>query len=102
MVGNVKRCDEEHVLRRMSEAPCSIKKETDGRQKQGGRDMESVGLKEEDVLDRTKWKNDIHNHSGDPRKARGDEEEKKMKVLEQYWITAPKEPISWDAYEQYI
>ena len=31
------------------------------------RDMESVGLKEEDALDRTKWKNDIHNHSGDPR-----------------------------------
>ena len=23
------------------------------------RDMETVGLKEEDVLDRTKWKNDI-------------------------------------------
>ena len=31
------------------------------------RDMESVGLKEEDVPDRTKWKNDIHNHSDDPR-----------------------------------
>ena len=29
------------------------------------RDMESVGLKEEDAQDRTKWKNDIHNHSGD-------------------------------------
>ena len=27
--------------------------------------MESVGLKEEDVLDRTKWNNDIRNHSGD-------------------------------------
>ena len=26
-----------------------------------------VGLKEEDVLDRTKWKHDIHNHSSDPR-----------------------------------
>ena len=24
-------------------------------------------LKEEDVLDRTKWKGDIPNHSGDPR-----------------------------------
>ena len=24
-------------------------------------------LKEEDVLDRTKWKDDIHNHSGDTR-----------------------------------
>ena len=30
------------------------------------RDMESVGLKVEDVLDRTTWKNDIRNHSGDP------------------------------------
>ena len=25
------------------------------------------GVKEVDALDRTKWKNDIHNHSGDPR-----------------------------------
>ena len=31
------------------------------------RDMESVGLTEEDVLDRIKWKNDIQNYSGDPR-----------------------------------
>ena len=29
--------------------------------------METVGLKEEDVLDRTKWKRDIQYHSGDPR-----------------------------------
>ena len=29
------------------------------------RDMESVGLKDADVLDRTKWNNYIHNHSGD-------------------------------------
>ena len=35
---HVKRRDEGHVLRRMVD------------------DMESVGLKEEDVLDRTKWK----------------------------------------------
>ena len=28
--------------------------------------MEIVGLKEEDVLDRTKWKN-IHNHAGSSR-----------------------------------
>ena len=39
--------------------------------------MESVGLKE-DVLDRTKWKNVIHNHSGDPRRW-GKPGEKKMK-----------------------
>ena len=31
------------------------------------RDMESVVLKEEDVLDRTKRKNDNQNHSDDPR-----------------------------------
>ena len=29
--------------------------------------MESVGLKEEDALDRTNWKNDIQYHSVDPR-----------------------------------
>ena len=28
--------------------------------------MESVRLTEEDVMDRTKWKRDIQNHSGDP------------------------------------
>ena len=31
------------------------------------RDMESAGLKEEDVLDRTKWNNDTQYHSSDPR-----------------------------------
>ena len=31
------------------------------------RDTESVALKEEDVRDRTKWRNDIHHHSGDPK-----------------------------------
>ena len=29
--------------------------------------MESVGLKKEDAVNMTKWKNDIHNHSSDPR-----------------------------------
>ena len=29
--------------------------------------VESVGLKEDDALDRTKWKNDIQYHSGNPR-----------------------------------
>ena len=28
------------------------------------RDVESVGLKEEDILDRTKWHTAIQNHSG--------------------------------------
>ena len=40
------------------------------------RDPESLGLKEEDVLDRTKWKNDIQNHSGDPRLWEKPEEKK--------------------------
>ena len=31
------------------------------------RDMESVGLKEEEVLDRTTWKNDTRNYFGDTR-----------------------------------
>ena len=29
--------------------------------------MESVGLKEEDVMDRTKWKRENQNYFGDPR-----------------------------------
>ena len=38
---------------------------------------DTVGLKEEDALDRTKWKNDIHNRSSDLMgKVRGDLEEK--------------------------
>ena len=37
------------------------------------------GLKEEDVLDRTKWKNDMHNHSGDARWWETPEEKKKKK-----------------------
>ena len=28
--------------------------------------MESVGVKVEDVIDRTKWKKEIQNYSGDP------------------------------------
>ena len=62
--GHVKRRDEVHVLGRMYQR-------RRGRQKTRWkdsckRDMESVGLKE-DVLYRTRWKNDIHNRSGDPR-----------------------------------
>ena len=37
----------------------------------------SVGLKEEDALDRTKWKNYIHNHSGEPSLWAKPEERKK-------------------------
>ena len=50
----------------------TTRKKTEGRQQTGWKDSckrgrESVGLKEEDVLDRTKWKNDIQYHSSDPR-----------------------------------
>ena len=69
--GHVKRREEGHVLRRMLDAPVQGKRQR-GRQKTRWkdsckRDMESVGLKDKDALDRTMWKNDIHNHSGDPR-----------------------------------
>ena len=43
--------------------------------------MESVGLKEEDILDRIKWKNDIQYHSGDPRWWEKPEENNKKKTL---------------------
>ena len=42
-------------------------RDEDEDRKPGGRDIESVGVKEENVPDRTKWKNDIQYHSGDPR-----------------------------------
>ena len=40
--------------------------------------MESAGLKEADSLDRTKWKNDTHNHSGDNRLWENPEEKKRL------------------------
>ena len=59
--GHVNRRDEGQVLRRMSDAPVPEKR----RGSQNIRwkdyrktDMESEGLKEEDVLGRTKWNND--------------------------------------------
>ena len=66
--GHVKRMDRGHVLR-MLDAPVPGKRRR-GRQTTRWKDSckgdrESVGLKEEDVLDRTKWKN--ANHTGDPR-----------------------------------
>ena len=65
------RRDEGHMLRRMLDAPVPGKRAR-GRHNTRWkdsckRDMESVGLKEDDELDRAKWKNDIHNHSGDSR-----------------------------------
>ena len=48
--------------------------------------MESVGLKEEDGLDRTKWKHHIQNHSGDPRLLEKPEEKKKMKGVPRYHV----------------
>ena len=69
--GHVKRREEGHVLRRMLDIPVPGKRRRgrhEARWKHScKRNMESIGSKEEDVLDRTKWKNDIHNHSGDPR-----------------------------------
>ena len=62
---------EGHMPRIMLHAPVPAKRRR-GRQTTGWkdsckRDMESAGLKKEDALDRTKWKNYIHNNSGDPR-----------------------------------
>ena len=59
------------MLRRVLDAPVTCKRQR-GRQNTMWKDsyktdMESEGLKEEDVLDRTTWKNDIHNHSSDTR-----------------------------------
>ena len=50
---HAKRRDEGHMLGRMLDVE--------------ERDMESVGLKEEDALDRIKRENYMHNYSGDPR-----------------------------------
>ena len=69
--GHIKRTDERHVLRRVLDGPQPGK----GRRGRHNtmwkdsckRDMESVGLKVEDLLNRTKWKNDIPNHFGEPR-----------------------------------
>ena len=44
--------------------------------------MESVGLKEDDALDSTKWKNNIQNHSGNTRRWEKPEEKKKRRIDE--------------------
>ena len=64
-----RRAEWHHVPRSMSDAPVPGKRRS-GRQKTWWkvsckRDMESMGLKEEDVLDRTILKNDTKKHSGD-------------------------------------
>ena len=72
LYGHVKRRDEGHVLRRMLDAPIKYQ-ERDGEEgiqpggKTGAKRYGKCVVKEEDVLDRTKWNNDIHNHSVDPR-----------------------------------
>ena len=68
--GHVKRRDEGHVLRRMLDAPVPGKKWR-GRQKITWKTfckiyLKSVVLTVDDVLDRTPWKRDIQNQSGDP------------------------------------
>ena len=65
------RGDEGHVLRRMLAAPAPEKRRR-GRQKTRWKDscksdMESVGLKEENTLNRATLNNDIQYNSGDPR-----------------------------------
>ena len=44
------------------------------------RDVASVGLKEEDVLDRTKWNNAIKNHSGNSRWDNPEDTKKRRRV----------------------
>ena len=69
------RRNEGHVLRTMLDVPGGPTGKEAGRntEKQVGksvqRDMESVGLKEEDtgLLDRTTWKREIKNYSDNPR-----------------------------------
>ena len=67
--GHVKRRDEGHVLRRMLNAPEPAYQEREGEEdrKPGGKRYGKCGVKKEDTLDRTKWKNDIQYvyHSGD-------------------------------------
>ena len=68
------------LLRRMLDAPVPGKKRR-GRHKTRWkdlckRDMENVGLKEDDALDRATSKNDIKTHSGDPRRWEKPEEKK--------------------------
>ena len=43
------------------------------------RDMESMGLKVEDEMDRTKWEKEVQNHSGDTRRREKPEKKKKTK-----------------------
>ena len=64
--GHVKRRDEGHVLRRTLDAPVPGKRWR-GRQKirwkdSCNKDLESVWLRVNDILDRTKWKRYIKNH----------------------------------------
>ena len=66
----VKKRDERHVLTRMldyryQERDGEYDRKTGGKTRK--RDMESVVLKADDELDRTKRKNDIQYDSGDPR-----------------------------------
>ena len=62
--GHVKRRAERHLLRRMLDAPVPGKRRRGRRENQVERLVEKrygKCLKEEDVLERTKWKNYIHN-----------------------------------------
>ena len=84
--------DKGHILRRMLDALGSVPgKRWRGKQKTRWkdsckRDMESTGLKEEDALDRTKWKNDIQYHSDDTRRWEKPEEKKKAITVYRNWF----------------
>ena len=64
--GHVERMDDGHVLTRMLDEPVPRKK-TDNQVERLVCKMASVWLKEVDVLDSTNGKNDILDHSSDPR-----------------------------------
>ena len=58
------------ITERRGEAAEAMQRKTINKKPNGTgekRDMKSVELNEEDALDRTKCKNDIQNHSDDPR-----------------------------------
>ena len=70
---------------------CSQYQERDGEEDRtpGGKtrvkDMTSVWLKKEDVLDRIKWKNDIHNHAATLDGGTSPEENKKKQDHCGHW-----------------
>ena len=77
-----------HVLRRMVDAQVPVKRRREMQNSKWKvrckRDIESVELTVDDLLNRIKWKRDIHNHSDDPRRWGKPEKKKKMKKTTAY------------------